>query len=121
MNNNDQKFIAQKIRAQYMEKESTELDALRELDKKVRRPADILAYITGSLGAIVMGAGMSLTMTEIGAMIGMKETMLPGIVIGVAGMAMAVANYPLHKKILGSRRKKYADQIMELSDKLMKG
>ena len=31
MNNNDKQFIAQKIRTQYMEKESTELDELRAL------------------------------------------------------------------------------------------
>lgn len=121
MNKNDQEFLVQSIRAQYTEKEHTRLDELKALDKKVKRPANVFAWCFGAVSAIVMGAGMSLTMTEIGAMIGMKETMLPGIAIGVAGMAMAVANYPLHKKILGSRRKKYANQIMELSDKLMKG
>lgn len=41
MNNNDQQFIAQKIRTQYMEKESTELDELKLMDAKVKRPANI--------------------------------------------------------------------------------
>lgn len=46
--------------------------------------------------------------------------MAPGIVVGVTGMAMAIANYPLHKKILESRRKKYAGEIIALSDRIMK-
>ena len=40
MNHNDQQFMAQRIRTQYMEKESTELDALRALGAKVKRPAN---------------------------------------------------------------------------------
>ena len=65
MNKNDQQFMAQKIRAQYMEKQYTELDSLRELDAKVKRPANVFAYIFGSISAIIMGSGMSLIMTEI--------------------------------------------------------
>ena len=45
--------------------------------------------------------------------------MLYGIIIGVVGMLMAVVNYPVYKRILSSRRKKYADRIMALSDKIM--
>ena len=121
MNKNDQEFLVQKIRTQYTEKEHTPLDALKELDEKVKRPANVFAYIFGTISAIIMGSGMSLVMTDIGAQLGMTETMVPGIVIGVVGMVMAIANYPMYNKILNSRRKKYADQIISLSDRLMKG
>ncbi len=43
MNRNDQQFMAQKIRTQYMEKQTTELDELRELDQKVKQPANLFA------------------------------------------------------------------------------
>ena len=119
MNRNDQEFIVQKIRTQYTEKESTELDELKALDAKVKRPANGFAYIFGSISAIVMGAGMSLVMTDIGAIVGIQNPMVPGIVIGVAGMVMAILNYPIYKRILGARRKKYAEKIIALSDKLM--
>ncbi|MGM9664425.1 MAG: dihydropteridine reductase [Eubacteriales bacterium] len=119
MNKNDQQFMAQKIRTQYMEKESTELDALRKLDAKVKRPANVFAYVFGSVSAIVMGAGMSLVMTDIGATIGMESAMVPGIIIGVVGMIMALVNYPMYKGILGSRKKKYGTEILKLSDKIM--
>lgn len=121
MDNNSQNFIVEKIRTQYIEKESTELDTLRQLDAKVKRPANVFAYVFGSIGAIVMGSGMSLIMTDIGTTLGMTDTMLPGVIIGVVGMLAAIINYPIYKRLLGSRRKKYADQIIALSNKIMKG
>ena len=119
MNRNDQQFMAQKIRAQYMEKTPSELDALRELDAKVKRPANVFAYIFGSISAIVMGAGMSLVMTDIGATIGITSALVPGIAIGVVGLCMALLTYPIYKGILNSRKKKYAKDIIELSDKIV--
>jgi len=119
MNKNDQEFLVQKIRTQYIEKENSKLDELKALDSKVKKPANVFAYIFGSMGAIVMGGGMSLVMTDIGSVLGLENTMVPGIVIGVIGMIMAIMNYPVYKNILGARRKKYADQIIALSDKVM--
>lgn len=115
----DQEFIVQKIRAQYTEKQSSGLDALKALDARVKKPANIFAYTYGAVGTVVMGSGMSLVMTDIGAMLGLTATMVPGIVIGTVGMAMAVTTYPIYKRILNSRRKKFGPQIMELSEKLM--
>ena len=119
MNQNEKEFLVQKIRTQYTEKEHTQLDKLKELDKKVKRPANIFGYTFGSISAIVMGSGMSLVMTEIGSMLGMENTMIPGIIIGVVGLIMAIINYPIYKKILNSRKKKYADEIIKLSDSIM--
>ena len=116
MNRNDQEFLVQKIRSQYTEKEHSALDALKELDNKVKRPANIFAYVFGSISTLIMGAGMSLVMTDMGGSIGMT----PGLVIGVAGLLMAIVNYPIYKRFLASRRKKYASEIISLSDKLMK-
>ena len=120
MNQNDQQFMAQKIRTQYMEKQSTELDALRALDAKVKRPATVFGYVFGSISAIIMGAGMSLVMTDIGSAIGLASTLIPGIAIGVAGLAMALLTYPIYKGILNSRKRKYGGEILRLSDKIMR-
>ena len=118
-NKNDQEFLVQKIRTQYTGKQHTELDELKALDAKVKKPANVFAYTYGSLGAIVMGAGMSLVMTDIGAIIGLASAMVPGIVVGIVGMGMAMSTYPIYKGILNARKKKYAPEIMRLSDKLM--
>ena len=121
MSNNDQEFLVQKIRTQYTEKQHTELDALKELDAKVKRPANGFAYTYGTLSAIIMGAGMSLIMTDIGAILGLASAMIPGIVIGVVGLGMALSTYPIYKAILNGRKKKYAPEILALSEKIMNG
>lgn len=121
MNKHDQEFMVQKIRTQYMEKESTlsELDELKKLDAQVKKPANIFAYTFGSISALVMGAGMSLVMTDIGATIGIENAMLPGIIVGIAGMVMALVNYPIYKRILEGRKQRYGKKILELSDKII--
>ena len=119
--NNEQEYLVQKIRTQYTEKQHTELDELRALDRKVKMPANAFAYSFGAVSALIMGSGMSLIMTDIGQTIGMASPMTPGVVIGLAGMVMAIANYPIYKGILTGRRKKYAQQIIALSDRLTKG
>ena len=119
MNKKDQQFMAQKIRTQYMEKTPSELDALRELDSKVKRPANVFAYAFGSISAIIMGAGMSLVMTDIGATVGITSALVPGIAIGVLGLGMALLTYPMYKGILNSRKKKYGAEILKLSDDIM--
>lgn len=119
MDRNEQEFLVQKIRTQYTEKEHTELDELKALDAKVRKPAIAFAYTFGTISALVIGSGMSLVMTDIGSKIGIEDGMVPGIVIGCVGLVMALVNYPIYKNKLANRRKKYADQIIALSDKLM--
>lgn len=118
MNCNDQNFMVEKIRTQYLKEESSKLDALIELDKKVKRPADILAYVTGTLGALIMGTGMSLIMTEIGEILGLAATTVPGVIAGVIGLGIAVLNYPLYKRFLAARRQKYAPEILKLSQEI---
>ncbi|MBO7341508.1 MAG: dihydropteridine reductase [Clostridia bacterium] len=112
MNNNDQKFIAEKIRTQYVEKESSKLDALVELDKRVKRPADVLGYSAGSVGALVLGTGMSMVMTA-------PALMAAGIAVGIVGLAATALNYPLYKRVLAARRKKHADEILQLSQEIV--
>jgi hypothetical protein len=121
MSNNDQEFLVQKIRTQYTEKQHTELDELKALDAKVKKPANVFAYTYGSISAIIMGAGMSLVMTDIGAVIGLESAMVPGIAIGVVGLGLALSTYPIYKNMLNARKKKFASMIMALSDKIMQG
>jgi len=117
----DKEFVVEKIRSQYTEAEHTDLDALKALDSKVKKPANVFGFTYGSIGAIVMGAGMSLVTTDIGSFLDMTETLIPGIAVGIAGLAMVLTTYPIYKKMLNSRKKKYAGQIMELSERIMKG
>ena len=118
---NDKEFMVEKIRSAYTEPQHTELDELKALDAKVKRPAKVFGFTWGTVGAIVMGSGMSLVMTGIGSVLGMEQPLVPGIVIGAAGMVMTLTTWPICKKILASRKKKFAPQIMELSDRITRG
>ncbi len=112
MNATEAKAI-ERIRDQYTAHEVTELEKIRALDKKVKRPASVFAYIFGAIGSLVLGTGMCLAMKVIGDM------MLPGILIGLAGIAWISLTYPLFKRILQGRKKKYAEQIIALSDSIL--
>ena len=111
--NNEKEFLVQKIRTQYTEKEHTALDDLKALDSKVKRPAAIFAYLFGTVGALVLGTGMSLAMGVIGS------SMPLGIATGSLGILAVAINYPLYQAILGKRRKKYAPEIIAMSDKII--
>lgn len=117
----DTEFMVEKIRSQYMQEQHTGLDALKALDAKVKRPARVFGYGYGTVGAIVMGAGMSLVMTDIGAVLGLEDGLVPGINLGVVGMVMALTTWPIYKRLLVSRKKQYASRIMALSERIVKG
>lgn len=107
------------IRQKYLPREKTGLEKLKALDAEVKRAPNVFACIYGSISAIIMGAGMSLVMTDIGATLGLSDAMIPGICIGLVGMALVLSTYPIYKGMLAARKKKYAPQILELSEKLI--
>ena len=118
MNRNEQQ-AAEKIRMKYTEKQITDLDTLRALDAKVKRPVNVFSYVFGSIAAIIMGAGMSLCMTDISDSIGLSmDPMKLGITIGVVGLLLSLINYPIHKSMLKARKKKYGAEIIALSEKI---
>ena len=121
MHNNDQEFLVQKIRTQYTEKEHTNLDELKKLDSKVKRPANLFAYLFGSIGALIMGSGMSLILTQLYESMDMSRTasMAVGILLGIAGIVLVCAAYPLYNRTLRRQREKVAPEILRLTEELM--
>ena len=110
---NTETAIIQKIRSSYTPREITKLDRLKALDRRVKRPAEIFAYVYGSLSSLVLGTGMCFAMKVIGS------SMALGIGVGLVGIALTLTTYPLYKAILRARKRKYAEQIFELSDSLL--
>lgn len=49
------------------------------------------------------------------------DTMVPGVLVGILGMGMALSTYSLYKGILNRRKKKYTGEILALGEKIMKG
>ena len=102
-----------KIIASYEEKKPTKVDELKKLDRKIKRPANVFAYLFGSVSALVLGFGMCLAMKVL------FDMMAVGIVIGIVGIAMCLITYPIYKKILNSAKKKNADKINELANEIL--
>ena len=116
MSNNQIKEI-NKIMEDYTTKQPTKLDELKSLDRKVKRPATVFAYVFGSVSSLVLGLGMCLAMKVIFA--SNPFTMPLGIIIGVIGLILCGVNYPIYKKSLEKRKKKYADKVIKLSNEIL--
>lgn len=109
--------IIEKIRASYKPRKITKFDELKALDRKVKRPAVVFAYIFGSIASLILGTGMCFAMKVIGTTL--SYAMPLGIGVGILGILLVSINYPIYKKILQSRKNKYAEEIFELSDSLL--
>lgn len=106
------------IRKKYVPKQEDKMEQLRRLDAAVNRRASMASIIVGVEGTILMGLGMSLVMSELGASLG--NAALPvGTFVGVAGMAVLALAYPLYRSVLKKERKKIAPEILKLTDELM--
>jgi uncharacterized membrane protein YuzA (DUF378 family) len=108
----------EKIRSAYLPKEEDKLDRLRGLHAMPTKKAQAAALSVGILGALLLGTGMSLCMTDLGAGLG-SFAMLLGIVLGLVGIAGAAMAYPVYSRILKREREKIAPEILQLSEELL--
>ena len=113
---NTDKIYAEQLANEYAPKDTSKVVALRKLDAKAKRPANIFAYTFGIITALVAGAGMCLSMKVIGS--GTTGSFVLGIIIGLLGMAGMSVNYPIYKKLLAQGKQKYAFEIMELAKEI---
>ena len=107
------------IRKKYLPKEEDKMEQLRKLHAIPTQKAHAASLAVGIIGALIMGTGMSLAMTDIGAALG-NLAMVIGIVIGIMGMVLVALAYPLYNRVLKKQREKIAPEILRLSDELLK-
>ncbi len=113
---NTDKFYAEQLANEYAPKDTSKVVALRKLDAKAKRPANIFTYTFGIAMALLFGTGMCLAMGQIGS--GTPGSFLLGIIVGVVSMAGMGVNYPIYKKLLANGKEKYAYEIMELAKEI---
>ena len=113
-----------KIREKYTAPTQSEnkMEQLRRLDAGVTQKATSVSLALGIVGALILGFGMSLAMTELGAILGTERTvaMMVGIAIGIIGIVLVCLAYPTYNRIVKKEREKIAPEIMRLTDELMK-
>lgn len=95
---------------------------LRRLDASVTNTAQTVALVFGVVGALILGFGMSLCMTDLGKILGSHShlAMVVGVIVGIVGGILASLAYPIHNTIVKAKRKKLAPEIIRLTDDLMK-
>ena len=103
-----------KIRQKYIPKEADKMEQLRKLDQSVTRKGTTASLAVGIVGALLLGIGMCC------AMVWMGQWFIPGIIIGLVGIAVVSLAYPLYQRITKKEREKIAPEIMRLTDELMK-
>lgn len=107
------------IRKKYLPKEEDKMEQLRKLHAIPTQKAQSAALAVGIVGTLIMGTGMSLAMTDIGAALG-SIAMLLGIVVGIVGMVLVALAYPIYNHVLSKARQRIAPEILRLTDELMK-
>lgn len=112
------------IRKKYAapEQDEDKMEQLRRLDAAVTQKATSVSLVFGVIGALILGMGMSLAMTDIGKIIGLLGgmAMLVGILIGIVGIVLVCVAYPIYNSIIKKEREKIAPEIIRLTDELMK-
>ena len=113
---NTDKIYAEQIANEYAPKKTSKVVALKKLDKKAKRPAEIFTYTFGVAFALILGTGMSLCMGSIGG--STTLSMVIGVIVGIIGLVGCGINYPIYKKMLEKGKQKYGSDIMRLAKEI---
>lgn len=102
--------------------EEDKMSQLRRLDAGVTQKASTVSLIVGVIGALILGFGMSLAMSDLSEILVLYQNMamLMGVVIGIVGIVLVCCAYPLYNRIVKKEQEKIAPEIFRLTDELMK-
>ncbi|MBE6614491.1 MAG: DUF2244 domain-containing protein [Ruminococcaceae bacterium] len=103
-----------RIRQKYAPQEEDKMEMLRRLDRSVTERGTVISILLGVMGTLIMGLGMSL------AMVWQGVWFIPGILIGLAGIGILAAAYPVYNRVTRKERERIAPEILRLTDELMK-
>ncbi|MBO5377251.1 MAG: hypothetical protein J6A41_02570 [Ruminiclostridium sp.] len=106
----------EKIRKKYAPQTSAEskLEQIKKLDSSVESEAVGCALGIGIPGSLILGLGMSCCMVW-------TDLFILGIIIGIIGMVMCGAAYPIYKNTINKKRAEIAPQILKLSEEIERG
>lgn len=110
------------IRKKYLPREENKMEQLRKLHNSATQKAQAWAIGLGVMGALLLGVGMSLFLSELGVLLGLDPhlAMGLGVAVGVIGLVLVALAYPAFNRILKKEREKIAPQILRLTEELMK-
>ena len=100
------------IHKKYIPPEEDKMAQLRRLDHSATKKGTRAAIALGIVGCLMMGLGMSCSMVWMGVWF------IPGIVIGLVGIAAVALAWPLYTHITRQERERLAPQILQLTEEL---
>jgi len=106
------------IRSKYLPKEEDKMEQLRRLHNSASKKARTQAIAIGVVGALIMGTGMSLCMTELSGFLG-GTAMFIGVPVGILGIVLVALAYPVYNQVLKKERARIAPEILRLSEELI--
>ncbi|MBQ8579901.1 MAG: hypothetical protein IJ448_04325 [Oscillospiraceae bacterium] len=106
------------IRKKYLPKEEDKMAQLRRLHNSATQKAQAWAIALGVIGALILGTGMSLAMTDLGAAFGVYS-MPVGVLVGLAGLVPVALAYPVYNTVLKKERQRIAPEILRLTEELL--
>ena len=109
----------EEIRKAYLPKEEDKMAELRRLHALPTRKAQAASLAAGIIGALILGTGMSLCMTDLGAALG-DLAMVVGVTTGLAGVIPVAMAYPIYNRTLKKERERIAPEILRMADELLK-
>lgn len=108
----------EEIRKAYLPKEEDKMERLRKLHRTPAKKARAASITLGVIGALILGTGMSLILTDFGSVLG-EAAMVAGIGVGLAGIAMIALAYPVYTRTIARERRRIAPEILRLSEELL--
>ena len=107
---------ADRIAAKYLpaeQKSDSDLERLRRLDRRAELPGTAAGIAAGLLGVLILCLGIGLVLSY--------DHLIPGLIMGVAGLGIAAIATPVSRAVTKRNRKKYRDEILALSEKIKNG
>ena len=108
----------EEIRKAYLPKQEDKMEQLRKLHALPTQKAQAASIAFGVIGALILGTGMSLCMTDLGAALG-SLAMAVGIPVGIVGIVLVALAYPVFKRRLKKERERIAPEVLRLTDELL--
>lgn len=107
------------IRKKYLPKEEDKMERLRSLHHSASQKAKAASIAIGVIGTLLLGTGMSLVMTELGAFLA-ELALIGGIVVGLGGLVLVALAYPVYNRVLQTERQRIAPEVLRLTEELLK-
>ncbi len=103
-----------RIRSKYEAPREDKMAYLRRLDESAGKKGTMMSIVLGVVGTLILGLGMCCVL------VWQNAWFIPGIVIGVVGLAVLSLAYPVYLQVTKKEREKIAPEVLRLTEELLK-